>query len=81
MAMRNSPPPFQENNMAFFSDGNVLKDIGKLEGRLDSLEKRVDGHEKFAEEITKLKEFRSMMLSGVAVISAIISALVTYFTK
>ncbi len=68
--------------MTYFSDGNVLKEIGKLEGRLDSLEKRADSHEKFAEEEkTKLKEFRSMMLSGVAIISAIISALVTYFTK
>lgn len=30
MAMRNSPPPSQENNMPFFSDGNVLTYIAEF---------------------------------------------------
>lgn len=37
--MENSTPASVPVNVAYFSDGNFLRDLGKLEGKMDALEK------------------------------------------
>ena len=41
MTENSSPDSVAPQNVTFFSDGNVLRDIGKIEGRLDGVEKSI----------------------------------------
>lgn len=66
-------------NIAYFSDGNVLRDIGKLEGRLDSHDKEIERLGKFGEDIAKLREWRAYTMGAAALASVIIPLLMKSF--
>lgn len=76
--MENSSPAPVQPNVAYFSDGNILRDIGKLEGKVDALKERVDKHEKFVDE---LKEWKSKVIGGCVVASAVFSFVATWILK
>ncbi len=69
--MENSTPTPVQSNVAYFSDGNILRDLGKLEGKLESLEKRVETHDKLAKEIGELKEWRAWVKGGIAIMGIV----------
>ena len=79
--MENSTPASVPVNVAYFSDGNILRDLGKLEGKMDALEKRVEKQDKFADDINAIKEWKAMVIGGSAVVSAICSAVVAWLVK
>ena len=79
--MENSTPASVPVNVAYFSDGNFLRDLGKLEGKMDALEKRVEKQDKFADDINAIKEWKAMVIGGSAVVSAICSAVVVWLVK
>lgn len=83
--MENSTPASVPVNVAYFSDGNFLRDLGKLEGKMDALEKRVEKRvekqDKFADDINAIKEWKAMVIGGSAVVSAICSAVVVWLVK
>lgn len=63
-----TPPNAYQPNVPFFKDPDVAKDIGEIQGRLGSLEQRVNReHETFLKDISGLKEFRGRAY-GVAVV-------------
>ena len=66
--MENSSPSPAQANVAYFSDGSVLRDLGKLEGKLEALEKRVESHDRLAKEISELKEWRAWIKGGIALV-------------
>ncbi len=66
--MENSSPAPVQPNVAYFSDGNILRDLGKIEGKLESLEKRVDKHDGLGKEISDLKEWRAWIKGGAAAV-------------
>lgn len=80
MTMENSSPnSAAPQNITYFSDGNVLRDIGKLEGRIDGHDKDIERLNKFGEDITKLKEWRSYLMGGAAILSIIIPLVMKHF--
>ncbi len=76
--MENSSPAPAQPNVAYFSDGNILRDLGKLEGKVDSLKERVDKHEKFVDEF---KDWKAKIIGGCVVVSAVFSVIATWLLK
>lgn len=78
----NSPAP---QNIAYFSDGNVLRDIGRIEARLDAHDREIkeckDELERLRDSVSKLKEWKAFIIGGAVVISAIASGLTTWLLK
>lgn len=78
----NSPAP---QNIAYFSDGNVLRDIGRIEARLDAHDREFkeckDDLKIVKESVAKLKEWKAFIIGGAVVISAIASGLTTWLLK
>lgn len=69
-----SPPNAYQPNVPFYKDPDVAKDIGEIQGRLGSLEQRVNReHETFSKDISELKEFRGRV-NGVAGVLATLVA-------
>lgn len=67
-----SPNSSAPNNVAYFSDGNVLRDIGRLEAKVE----RISELEK---DVSKLKEWRSYMMGLAAAASFIVPLIMKYF--
>ena len=78
----NSPAP---PNIAYFSDGNVLRDIGRIEARLDAHDREIkeckDELGRLRDSVSKLKEWKAFIIGGAVVISAIASGLTTWLLK
>ena len=72
----NSAPP---QNMAYFSDGNVLRDIGNAEGRLNGHDREFrevkDELSKIRSDISALREWRAYLTGGIAVASVLVPLL------
>lgn len=73
-----SPNSVAPQNVTFFSDGNVLRDIGKLEGRIDGHDRDIERLGKFGEDISKLKEWRAYIMGVAAAMSAVIPLIMRY---
>lgn len=75
------PPNAYQPNVPFYKDPDVAKDIGEIQGRLSSLEQRVNReHENFSKDISGLKEFRGRAY-GVAGVLTAGGILLSVFTK
>lgn len=78
----NSPAP---QNITYFSDGNVLRDLGRFEGRLDGHDREIkeckDDISKIRDSVSKLKEWKAFIIGGAAVVSAIASWLTSLLLK
>ena len=79
MTENSSPNSVAPQNVTFFSDGNVLRDIGKIEGRLDGHDKDIARLAKFGDDIAKLKEWRSYIMGIAAAMSAAIPLIMKHF--
>ena len=54
----NSPAP---QNIAYFSDGNVLRDIGRIEARLDAHDREI---KECKDELGRLRDSVSKLRNG-----------------
>ena len=79
---QNSPAP---RNIAYFSDGNVLRDLGRFEGRLDAHDREISDCKqdlrKLKDAVSKLQEWKAFIIGGAAVVAGIASWLTTVFMK
>lgn len=86
MSEQNSTPfSNAPQNVAFFSDGNVLRDLGKIEGRIEGHDRELkeckDEIGKIRESVALLKEWRAYVLGGAGVIALIVSVLFSLVFK
>lgn len=86
MSEQNSTPYSNApQNVAFFSDGNVLRDLGKIEARLDGHDRELkeckDEIGKIRESVAQLKEWRAYVLGGAGAIAIIVSAVISLLFK
>ncbi len=85
MSENSSPNSSAPNNITYFSDGNILRDLGKFEGRLDGHDREIkeckDDIKKVADSVAKLKEWRAFIVGGAAVVAAIASWVTSLILK
>jgi hypothetical protein len=81
--MENSSPT--PTNVAYFSDGNVLRDMGRAEGRLDGHDRELkeikDSLKALSDSVAKLKEWKAFIIGGSVVIGSVASLVTTLITK
>jgi hypothetical protein len=86
MSEQNSTPySGAPQNVPFFSDGNVLRDIGKIEARLDGHDRDLkdckDEIGKLRDAVAKLKEWKAFIIGGAIVVAAIASWITNLLLK
>lgn len=86
MSEQNSTPfSSAPQNVAFFSDGNVLRDLGKIEARLDGHDREIkeckDELGKVRDAVAKLKEWKAFLIGGAAVVAAVASWITSLLLK
>lgn len=81
--MENSSPT--PTNVAYFSDGNVLRDMGRAEGRLDGHDRELkeikDAIKTLSESVAKLKEWKAFLIGGALVVSSVASLATGFIMK
>lgn len=75
-----SPNSVAPQNVAYFSDGNILRDLGRLEARIDAHDKEFEKLNELSKEVSKLKEWRAYLLGGVAVVGLAVTSFMKIFS-
>ena len=78
----NSPAP---QNITYFSDGNLLRDMGRVEARLDAHDREFkeckDDLKIVKESVAKLKEWKAFIIGGAIVVAAVASWVTSLILK
>lgn len=69
-----SPNSVAPQNITYFSDGNVLRDLGRLEARVDALTKDIERLSKYGDRIEALVKWQYTIAGGAVVLSLLLSA-------
>lgn len=86
MTDQNSAPnSAAPQNITYFSDGNVLRDLGRIEARLDGHDREFkeckDELDKIRDAVAKLKEWKAFLIGGSVVVAAAASWITSLFLK
>lgn len=60
--------------------GNILRDLGRLEARIDAHDKEFEKLNELSKEVSKLKEWRAYLLGCVAVVGLTVTLVMKIFS-